>query len=239
MTDGIAIALLTGAYNEPVDLASTWQPDEQQTDHDDAEQNPRFSRTICSDSGQSDKGQRLIAVCTSFENAGHAQAGLVDLWQLLPADAQHPAPRIGARKNGIESNGWGSPGEVRLLAIGPQQRAFVVTSGFSNMGEMVESQTLYIASDSDFAAVLSFTSAHNNGGWCDPDEDAGCREKLYSNECALKVGTQANAAGFYDLRLDTTMERNTGRSQQDIVIPNRSGEYDIPQPRIDERCGSI
>ena len=126
-----------------------------------------------------------------------------------------------------------------MLAIGPERRAFVVFSGFSNMGELVESQTLYLASDSDFATVLSFKSAQNNGGWCDPDEDAGCREKLYSNECTLKVGTQANAAGFYDLRLDTTMERSTGRSQQSIAIPNSGGEYDIPQPRIDERCGSI
>jgi hypothetical protein len=231
VTDEDAVRLLKSAYeDEAVGLAGEWSAMQALPDDDDSER-VAASRTICADSGREAYGPRMIAVCTSFNEAGHVTPGLVDLWLLLDPRSGRPA-RVGASKRGIATGGFGTPGEVGFFAVGPARTAFALDSGYSNMGWSSSIRTLYFAENDRFDELLSVGTLLDNGGACDPSEDKACRERSISIECTLRANTAKVDGGYYALRIEAKGQRGGKPLKASIPIPRKSGAYAPPQARL-------
>lgn len=205
VTDAEVLRLLRTAYpGEAVSLKSEWRAKDAHRAND--EPSPSV-RSVCADSGTQTHGPRLVAVCGSFEDAGHAQAGEVDLFQLLDPRGGQTQARIGARERGVQSGGWGSPGDVTLIGIGSGRTAFALSSAFTNMGWTTENVSLHQADSDRFVERLSFATHLDNSGDCDPDGDRGCRARSVSLDCTLRVDPTKADRGFYALSIDVTGER--------------------------------
>jgi hypothetical protein len=231
VSDEDAVRLLKTAYtNEAVGFAGDWSARQRSPDDDDSEP-VDASRTVCADSGRDTHGPRMIAVCTSFADAGHVTPGLVDLWLLLDPRGEQAA-RVGASKRDIASGGFGTPGDVSFFAIGPARTAFALDSGYSNMGWSTNVRTLYFAESDRFDTVLSYGAGLDNSGACDPSEDASCKKKAISLECSLRAETGKAERGFYPLRIDVSGERGGSSVKLSIAIPFEKGAYRPPQAQL-------
>jgi hypothetical protein len=231
VSDEDAVRLLKTAYiNEAVGFAGDWSARQRSPDDEDSEA-VDASRTICADSGRDTYGPRMIAVCTSFADAGHVTPGLVDLWLLLDPRGEQAA-RIGASKRDIASGGFGTPGEVSFFAIGPARTAFALDSGYSNMGWSTNVRTLYFAESDRFDTVLSYGAALDNSGSCDPNEDASCKKNSISVECSLRADTDKAERGFYPLRIDVSGERGGNPIKRSIAIASENGAYRLPEAEL-------
>lgn len=187
------------------------------------------ARTLCADGG-AQPGARLVAVCTSYGDAGHATPGRVDLFVLQPAASRRERARVRARFRGIATGGFGNPGSVRLMTIGPAATAFAVTSGFSNMGWLDERLTLYVEQNGRLRPLLDLATAASNGGVCEPGDDpAGrrCRRQSVDLTCTLRADTSRVDAGRYPLELHVTGERGGERVDRIIPIPHDAYGYRI------------
>lgn len=234
VTDAEVLRLLRTAYpGEAVSMKSEWRAKDEH--RADAEPSPAV-RTVCADSGAKTPGPRLVAVCGSFEDAGHAQAGEVDLFQLLDPRGGQTQARIGARERGVQSGGWGSPGDVALMAIGSGRTAFALSSAFTNMGWTTEGMSLYQADSDRFVERLSFATHLDNSGDCDPDGDRGCRARSVSLDCTLRVDPTKADRGFYALSIDVTGER-AGRKVKRSIPTTFDGTHYRVAPRALVRDG--
>lgn len=186
-------------------------------------------RALCADGGVQ-PGPRLVAVCTSYGDAGHATPGRVDLFVLEPAASRRERARVRTRFRGIATGGFGNPGAVRLVAIGPAATAFAVTSGFSNMGWLDERVTLYVEQNGRLRPLLDVATAASNGGVCTPGDDpAGrrCRRQSIDLTCTLRADPSRVDAGRYPLELHVTGERAGERVDRTIRIPHDAYGYRI------------
>ena len=228
VSDEDAVRLLKTAYsNEAVGFAGDWSA--RQRSPDDADSEPvAASRTVCADSGRDGYGSRMVAVCTSFADAGHVTPGLVDLWLLLDARGDQAA-RIGASKRDIASGGFGAPGEVSFFAIGPARTAFALDSGYSSMGWSTNVRTLYFAESNRFDALLSIGTALDNSGACDAAEDASCKKHSISLECSLVADTGKVERGLYAMRIAVNGKRGGKPIKRSIAIPFENGVYRLLQ----------
>lgn len=234
VSDAEVLRLLRTVYaGEAVSLKSEWRAKDAHRAND--EPSPSV-RTVCADSGAQTQGPRLVAVCGSFEDAGHAQAGEVDLFQLLDPRGGQTQARIGARERGVPSGGWGSPGDVKLLEIGSGRTAFALSSAFSNMGWTTESVSLHQADDDRFVERLSFATHLDNSGDCDPDGDRGCRARSVSLDCTLRVDPAKADRGFYALSIDVAGER-AGRKVKRTIPTTFDGTRYRVAPRVLVRDG--
>jgi hypothetical protein len=234
ISDQDAVRLLKGAYKgESMTLTGDWSAKHRYPGDDNSEA-VAVSRNVCADSGRDAYGPRMIAVCTSYEEAGHVTPGLVDLWLLLDPRNQQPA-RIGASERDIASGGFGTPGQVSFFAVGPARTAFAVDSGYANMGWSTSVRTLYFAESDRFEKVLSFGTELSNGGACDPDEDAMCKKKSIGLECTLRADTAKVTQGFYAMRLEVKGQRGGKPANRRIAIPFQNGTYRVPQQQLERR----
>lgn len=234
VTDAEVLRLLRTAYpGEAVSLKSEWRAKDAHRAND--EPSPSV-RALCADSGAQTHGPRLVAVCGSFEDAGHAQAGEVDLFQLLDPRGGQTQARIGARERGVQSGGWGSPGDVKLVEIGSGRTAFALHSGFTNMGWTTESVSLHQADDDRFVERLTFATHLDNSGDCDPDGDRGCRARSVSLDCTLRVDPAKGDRGFYALSIDVAGER-AGRKVKRSIPTTFDGIRYRTAPRVLVRDG--
>ena len=234
VTDAEVLRLLRTAYpGEAVSLKSEWRAKDAHRAND--EPSPSV-RSVCADSGTQTHGPRLVAVCGSFEDAGHAQAGEVDLFQLLDPRGGQTQARIGARERGVQSGGWGSPGDVKLVEIGSGRTAFALSSAFSNMGWTTESVSLHQADSDRFVERLSFATHLDNSGDCDPDGDRGCRARSVSLDCTLRVDPTKADRGFYALSIDVTGERAGRKVKRNIPTTFDGTRYRVA-PRVLVRDG--
>lgn len=234
VTDAEVLRLLRTAYpGEAVSLKSEWRAKDEHRPEDVPSPSVR---TVCADSGAQTHGPRLVAVCGSFEDAGHAQAGEVDLFQLLDPRGGQTQARIGARERGVQTGGWGSPGEVKLVEIGSGRTAFALSSAFSNMGWTTESVSLHQADSDRFVERLAFATHLDNSGDCDPDGDRGCRARSVSLDCTLRVDTTKADRGFYALSIDVAGER-AGRKVKRSIPTTFDGTHYRVAPRVLVRDG--
>lgn len=234
VTDAEVLRLLRTVYpGEAVSLKSEWRAKDEHRAND--EPSPSV-RTVCADSGAQTHGPRLVAVCGSFEDAGHAQAGEVDLFQLLDPRGGQTQARIGARERGVQSGGWGSPGDVKLIAIGSGRTAFALSSAFTNMGWTTESVSLHQADSDRFVERLTFATHLDNSGDCDPDGDRGCRARSVSLDCTLRVDPAKADRGFYALSIDVSGERG-GRQVKRSIPATFDGTHYRIAPRVLVRDG--
>lgn len=234
VTDAEVLRLLRTMYpGEAVSLKSEWRAKDAHRAND--EPSPSV-RSVCADSGATTHGPRLVAVCGSFEDAGHAQAGEVDLFQLLDPRGGQTQARIGARERGVQSGGWGTPGDVKLVEIGSRRTAFALSSAFSNMGWTTESMSLHQADSDRFVERLSFATHLDNSGDCDPDGDRGCRARSVSLDCTLRVDPAKADRGFYALSIDVTGER-AGRKVKHSIPTTFDGTHYRVAPRVLVRDG--
>ncbi len=231
VADADAVRLLKTAYGaETVDISGEWST-RAPLPGDDGGEAVGASRTICADSGRENYGPRMVAVCTSYSEAGHVTPGSVDLWLLLDARGDQAA-RIGASMRNIDSGSFGTPGEVSFFAIGPARTAFALDSGYTNMGWSSGSRTLYFAESDRFEEMLTFGTHLDNGGACDPSEDTSCAEKTMSLECTLQAETENVERGLYALRIDVKGERSGKPVKHRIPVPFANGVYALPQQQL-------
>ena len=234
VNDADVLRLLRTVYpGEAVSLKNEWR----------AKGSPRANdapspsvHKVCADSGTQAHGPRLVAVCASFEDAGHAQAGEVDLFQLLDPRGGQAQARIGARERGVPSGGWGTPGDVTLVEIGSGRTAFALSSAFTNMGWTTESVSLHQADDDRFVERLTFATHLDNSGDCDPDGDRGCRARAVSLDCTLRVDPTRADRGFYALSIDVAGERG-GRKVRRSIPTTFDGTRYRTAPRVLVRDG--
>ncbi len=227
VSDAEALRLLREIYREKATLKGDWSASTIARSEDEI---APTSRTVCADSGATNSGPRRIAVCTSFADAGHAQSGEVDLFLLLDPRGKQKQARIGASKRGVQTGGWGTPGEVSFFEVGPGRVAFALDSGFTNMGWTVSNLSLYHAESDQFESLLTVGTGRDNGGVCDPDEDRACKRKSVALECTLV----ANRGGgkFYPLDLVVTGQQAGKPVKRTLAIPYRDGAYQPSAARL-------
>jgi hypothetical protein len=228
VADDDVLRVLKHAYEEDVTLHGAWPVPKA---HAESDAMPG-TRNICADSGADEHGPRRIAVCTSFENAGHGENGAVDLWLLLDPRAPDEQVRIGASKRDIATGGWGTPGEVRFMEIGPGRIAFAIDDGFTQMGWSTSRISLYHAESDRFEKMLDVATHLSNGGVCDPEENPECRAESISLECTLRADPSRYADGHYALALDVDGTRGGRKVKRSIAIPYRKGAYRISEDTL-------
>ncbi len=221
VSDAEAVRLLREVYREKATLKGEWPASAAARSQDDI---APTSRTVCADSGAVNPGPRRIAVCTSFADAGHAQSGEVDLFLLLDPRGKQKQARIGASERGVQTGGWGTPGDVGFFQVAPGRVAFALDSAFTNMGWTVSSRSLYHAESDRFESLLTVGTGRDNTGVCDPDEDRACRRKWVALECAL-VANRSGGGKFHSLDLVVTGERAGKPVKRTLAIPYRDGAY--------------
>lgn len=233
VTDAEVLRLLRGVYGEPVSLKDEWKakPERRQDDT-----RAPSARQLCADTGADTWGPRQIAVCSSLDDAGHAEPGVVDLFLILDPRGADTQARIGAQERGLQSGSWGTPGEVGFVEIGSHRTAFVLHSAYAQMGWATESVQLYQADDDRFVERLSFATHLDNSGACDPDEDRDCRAKSVSLDCTLHVDPAKADRGFYALGIDVAGERGGRKVTRRIPAPF-DGERYRPNPKTLARDG--
>lgn len=224
VTDAEAKRLLREAYDEPATLTGEWPAE---SDARNTDEIAPSSRSVCADSGAEAFGPRRIAVCTAFADAGHAQPGEVDLFLLLDPRGEETRARIGAQERGVQTGGWGSPGDVTFEEIGPGRVAFAVASGYSNMGWSTANVSLYHAESDKFENVLSIATELSNGGVCDPDEDRSCRAKAIDLTCRLLFDRGRIEAGHYAVSIAVSGMRGGRKVARTIPVPFEAGRYRI------------
>lgn len=229
VSDAEAVRLLREVYREKATLKGEWPASAAAGREDEI---APTSRTVCADSGAAGRGSRRIAVCTSFADAGHAQPGEVDLFLLLDPRGAQTQARIGASERGVQTGGWGTPGDVGFFRIGPGRAAFALSSGFSNMGWSTGNVSLYHAESDRFARMLTVSTHLSNTGACDPDEDRACRAKSISLECTLRADTGRYDHGVYGLVVDVKGERGGSNVARSIPIPVSDGAYRVPEEAL-------
>ncbi|NOT88475.1 MAG: hypothetical protein HOP03_09850 [Lysobacter sp.] len=225
VSDAEVLRLLREVYREKATLQGDWPA---AAIANDSEEIAPTSRKVCADSGAGSTGPRRVAVCTSFADGGHAQSGEVDLFLMLDPRGAQTQARIGASERGIESGGWGTPGEVRFFEIGPGRAAFVLTSGYANMGWATENVSLHHAESDRFVKMLTVSTHLSNTGACDPAEDRTCRKQSISLDCTLRTDKHRYHHGFYDLVVKVTGERGGKKVARSIPIPFANGVYRAP-----------
>lgn len=221
-----ASRLLKSAYGEDVTLGSAWPVSKA---YAETAAMQGGMREICADSGADGYGPRRIAVCTSFQDAGHADGGMVDLWLLLDPRAPDRQARIGASKRDIATGSWGSPGTVRFMEIGSGRIAFAIDDGFAQMGWSTSRVSLYHAESDRFEKVLNLATHLSNGGVCDPKETRDCRAKSISLDCTLRADKSRYANGYYALALDISGQRGGRKIKRTIAIPFNNGVYKVQE----------
>ena len=221
VSDAEAVRLLREVYREKATLKGEWPASAAVGRKDEIAPS---SRTVCADSGAANSGPRRIAVCTSFADAGHAQSGEVDLFLLLDPRGKQTQARIGASERGVQTGGWGTPGDVGFFEVGPGRIAFALDSAFTNMGWTVSNRSLYHAESDRFESLLTVGTGRDNTGVCDPDEDRACRRKSVALDCRL-VANRSGGGKFHPLDLVVTGERAGKPVKRTIAIPYRNGAY--------------
>lgn len=232
VSDAEAVRLLREVYREKATLKGEWPASATAGREDEIAPS---SRTICADSGATHSGPRRIAVCTSFADAGHAQSGEIDLFLLLDPRGKQKQARIGASERGVQTGGWGTPGDVSFFEVGPGRVAFALDSAFTNMGWTVSSRSLYYAESDRFESLLTVGTGRDNGGVCDPDEDRACKRKSVALDCTL-VANRSGGGKFHPLDLVVTGERAGKPVKRTIAIPYRDGAYQ-PSPALLQKEG--
>ena len=216
VTDSDATRLLARAYAEPVNLKNGWTGQVAGEDKDDDAST--VARTVCLDSGDAQSARRLIAVCSSFEDAGHASSGLVDLWVLRAADAPQAPPMVAASERGLTTGSWGVHGDVALFELGPGQTAFALSSTYATMGWATEHLTLYRIDGDRIVGVVTVATHLSNSGVCDPEQDKRCLEDSVDLDCALRAIPDPQRFDFYDLAVEVSGRRGGKAVQRTIPV---------------------
>ncbi|TXH65222.1 MAG: hypothetical protein E6Q88_14225 [Lysobacteraceae bacterium] len=228
VTDAEALRLLRDAYSEKVKLKGEWTASAEYI----AANTLQATREVCLDSGADRAGPRYLAVCTSFSEAAHADGGMVDLWILFDARGAGDKPRIGASQRDIQTGGWGSPGPVSFIEIGPGRIAYALASGYTQMGWTTSSVTVHHAEYDRFAEMLTVSTSLSNSGACDPETDRGCMRDSIDLDCALRVDRKRYHNGFHTLVVDVRGQRGGRKVERSIPIPYKNGAYQVPSAKL-------
>jgi len=107
----------------------------------DPEYAPGWDYSLCASSrhAMGERNYRLIAVCGTKTNAGHAQSGVVDLFVLREGGAKLSPV---ASRLGIEVGSYGEPGEVSTLQFGRELYGFQVQDGY--YGQLDTNRAIYL-----------------------------------------------------------------------------------------------
>lgn len=169
-----------------------------------------------------------VAVCGSVLEAPHAQAGWVDL---LVFSESLSVARVAAETLGLETGSFGEPGEVSLVHLGAQRRAFSLSTSYSGMGSLIESVDWYGGAGAGLPAVLSTRTWVSNEGESPCDDDSlRCRWE----HRRLSLDSSDRSADYFPI-LVVDSARSAGRfltAKAKVAFAPDSGRFRLPEPLI-------
>lgn len=140
------------------------------------------------------EGHMLVAVCgASREMDSHATAGSIDLY-VLKEDRR--SFTVAAQADQIESGGFGQPGDVNVMQLGPSFYGFAISEGWSGQGLTLGTLRLFVPNGAVLQEALEMRSSLDNTGtrMCS-EEHSGCR----TLERKLTVDTSPGDGRVYPL----------------------------------------
>lgn len=166
-----------------------------------------------------------VAVCGNVLQASHSQGGWVDL---LVFTGARDSAKVVSESSGWESGTFGEPGEVSLVRIGRARRAFVLSSVYTGLGDMIESETWYSPDSAKLREVLSSQVYFSNEGQLPCDEDSiGCRWERRR----LGIDSSDGLAETFPIAMEDSA-RLIGAFQtrkERILFQRDSGRYFLPE----------
>jgi hypothetical protein len=181
-----------------------------------------------------DRARRLLAVCGTPADAGHATPGLVDFHVVEPTGAGWHTVDI-ARDQEFGSSG--NPGVVTLAHLGRARAGFVVESGATGQGWVIGTRTLLEFRGGTLATLAVVRSELDNEGvGCDPGPD--CAAQAVALTFDLGFDAANPTADAYPLLVHEhgsecgeTVERRH-RLEFDAAL----GRYPVPPALMREAC---
>lgn len=175
-----------------------------------------------------DHGERAawVAVCGQVLEAPHAEPGWIDLFVMRgPRDSL----KVVADTFHLESGSFGKPGGVSLVRLGAGRWGFVLTSQFTGMGEIIESESWFAPQSAGMREVVSTQTYSSNEGALPCEEDSlGCRwERRW-----LRIDSSNRGSDRFPIQLVDSL-RSQGKviaRQQNVGFRADSGRYELPEP---------
>lgn len=189
---------------------------------------------VCAERVLPDPRQRLLAVCGRQAGGGaHAEAGSVDLYLLQQHGSDRRTRQAGddwhvlTRLADLPSGSFGSPGEVRVVQLGPSWYGFAVLDRYQGNGQVVASLHLYAPTHAGMAEVLALNTGYDNAGLhaCRPQPTAACRDVQRHWQFEAVPDQPA-----FVLRIDEQWLGNQTRRQlrHRLAFDAGSGRYRLP-----------
>lgn len=188
-----------------------------------------LSKRICADSTVSVPGRtlRLMAVCHRVPEASHAEGGSVDFLVYARTDSGDILERS---RTGVLSGGFGQPGNVGVLQLGPGAWGFSLVEAFSGQGETIETTTWFKAAPDGISEILGLESESDNaGGECAFDSSVCVR---MVREATLDSAGGRTVSGLYSVVLADSSFRagKLATRLSRLVWVDSSGSWAVPDP---------
>jgi len=140
----------------------------------------------------------LLAVCTTYRDAPHANSGEIDLYVLSPRNGKLVVDASSLHES---SGNFGNPGSVSFLKLGPETYGFLIAVTWYGYGEADSFQTLMAQKGKTIVDVASFDGALENLLDHENTSTAELKAEKISMKFDLSIKRDTVAAGFYPLRV--------------------------------------
>jgi hypothetical protein len=219
---------MTDQYGEYDAKSESWPGD-----GDGLNEGDSWESTICARERVRMRGTDylLLGVCISASDmASHGTYGKEDIYLLR---GERGRPLVAAQKLGLDGNGHGGAGQLKVVRLGHDAYGFQLDTGFSNMGASIGAVSLYIPRHKSFSEVLSFVSDSNNAGGCSDssEDDQTILSPCFIVERTLTVDARNNAAAHYPLVIRQTGHSSTGKkldATYQLSFDGHKGVYPTP-----------
>lgn len=195
---------------------------------DEREDGLEAQAEVCLRQEFDDHGLRAawVAVCGQVLEAPHAEPGWIDLFVMQgPKDSL----KVEVDTFHLESGSFGKPGGVSLVRLGAARWGFVLTSQFTGMGEIIESESWFAPQQARLQEVVSSQTYSSNEGALPCEEDSlGCRwERRW-----LRIDSSNRGLDRFPMELVDSL-RAQGKfftRRQRVEFHADSGRYVLPEP---------
>ncbi|MGH8028995.1 MAG: hypothetical protein ACREO3_03570 [Arenimonas sp.] len=219
---------LVGIYGPTATPKGTWT---------DGADDARMERSVCAFGPMAGDtlGRRLLAVCATPLDAGHATPGLIDFHELKPApDGWHPVEIARDQEFGNDGN----PGTVSLVRLGRNRGGFVVEETWIGQGFVLGSRSLLEFRGGTLATLATLRTDLDNQGTLDCDDAGACNGDLVSLQFDQHLDASEIDADAYPLRVHehgTECGQAVDR-QHRFAFEAGTGRYSIPPALMREDC---
>lgn len=222
---------LSATYGATASLVASW------ASHDDHER--LLQRQVCANQAVDVRGQahRLLAVCATVNDAGHAESGLIDFFVL-----RHEAQgwQVAASQRDGAFGSFGRPGDVSTLRLGHDFYGFRVDQSWVGQGYLIGTQSIVVPRGERLAVAAAVRSSLDNEGAIDCDDEPRCEARKLDLRFDLRVDQAAPEAKVYPL-LVREHGRDCGRTLERsyrLDFDPATGQYAVPEALQREDCQS-